>query len=207
MVSMESKVIFDKTYTKRIIVAISGSSGAIYGIKLLEMLSSLDIETHLIISKSANLTIASETCFSSEEVKKLATYTYNPADIGARISSGSFKTDGMIVAPCSMKTLSAISNAFEDNLISRAASVVMKEQRRLVLMTRETPLHTIHLENMLKLSRIGVVISPPVPAFYNSPSTIDDLVIHSLARILDLFNIDVPHTKRWCGLKESKQFI
>ena len=194
---------YKKDIPRKIIVGISGSSGAIYGIKLLEMLRKLDIESHLVISKSANLTIAIETDFSLQAVKELASYSYNPSDIGACISSGSFRIDGMIVAPCSMKTLSAIANAYEDNLIARAASVVMKEQKKLVLMVRETPLHAIHLENMLKLSKVGVAISPPIPAFYNKPGTIDEVIIHSLARVLDLFDIDVSLIKRWCGVNQK----
>lgn len=189
----------NKMTTKKIIVGISGSSGAIYGIRLLQILRKLKVESHLVISKAASLTISAETEYSVQEVKDMADYCYSPADIGACIASGSFITDGMIVAPCSMKTLSAISNGYEDNLISRSASVVMKEQRKLVLMPRETPLHAIHLENMLKASRAGVVISPPVPAFYNKPATIDEIVVHSLARVLDLFNLDTGLIKRWDG--------
>ena len=186
--------------SKKIIVGISGSSGAIYGIRLLEMLKKNSIESHLIISKSSNLTIATETDFSGNEIKELANHSYNPNDIGARISSGSFRTDGMIVAPCSMKTLSAIANGYEDNLLVRAASVVMKEQKKLVLMVRETPLHAIHLENMLKLSRAGVAIFPPVPAFYTNPKTIDEIVSHSVARVLDLFDINSGEIERWNGI-------
>ena len=195
---------YKKDIPRKIIVGISGSSGAIYGIKLLEILRKLGIESHLVISKSANLTIDIETDFSLQTVKKLASYSYNPSDIGACISSGSFRIDGMIVAPCSMKTLSAIANACEDNLIARSASVVMKEQKKLVLMVRETPLHAIHLESMLKLSRIGVIISPPIPAFYNKPGTIDEIIMHSLARVLDLFDIDASLIRRWHGVNQKK---
>ena len=186
---------------RKIIVGISGSSGAIYGIHLLKMLSKLEVESHLVISKSANLTIAAETEYSPDQIKNLASYSYNPNDIGARIACGSFRTSGMIVAPCSMKTLSAIAHGYEDNLLARAAGVVMKEQKKLVLMVRETPLHAIQLENMLKLSRAGVSISPPVPAFYNKPKTIDELVTHSLARVLDLFDLETGLIKRWDGIK------
>jgi len=184
----------------KIIVGITGASGAIYGISLLKTLKTLAVESHLIISKAAHLTIATETSFTAKDIISLADYSYNCGDIGARISSGSFRTMGMIIAPCSMKTLSAIAHGFEDNLISRAASVVIKEKRRLALMVRETPLHAIHLENMLKLSNIGVSICPAVPAFYNNPSSIDDLINHSNTRILDLFNIDTNIIKRWDGL-------
>jgi 4-hydroxy-3-polyprenylbenzoate decarboxylase len=188
------------TEIKKIIVSITGASGAIYGIRLLEVLRECGVETHLIVSKSANLTIATETSFSIGDIKKLANYAYHPSDIGAKISSGSFKVNGMIVAPCSMKTLSAIASGFENDLTIRAAGVMIKEQKKLVLMTRETPLSPIHLENMLKLSRIGVAICPPVPAFYNKPTTLDDIVNHSITRVLDLFDIETNLIKRWQGV-------
>ena len=185
---------------KKIIVSITGASGAIYGIRLLEILKKCEIETHLIISRSANLTIATETSFSIYDIKKLADYVYHPSDIAAKISSGSFKVNGMIIAPCSMKTLSAIATGLENDLIMRSASVIIKEQKKLALMVRETPFSAIHLENMLKLARIGVAICPPVPAFYNNPATLDDIINHSVARILDLFNIETNLVKRWQGL-------
>lgn len=186
----------------KIILSITGASGAIYGIELLKILNKHKIETHLIISKSAVLTIKTECNINIDEIKKLANYNYNPHDIAAKISSGSFLTDGMIIAPCSMKTLSSVANGLEDNLITRSASVIMKEKRNLVLMPRETPLHSIHLENMLKLSNNGVIISPPVPAFYNNPQNIDDLVKHSINRVLDLFNINnIDKNNRWNGMK------
>jgi len=185
---------------EKIIVAITGASGAIYGIRLLAILRECNIETHLIISKSANLTIATETSFSIGDIKKLASYAYHPSDIGAKISSGSFKVNGMIIAPCSMKTLSAIASGMENDLITRSAAVIIKEQKKLALMVRETPLSAIHLENMLKLARIGVAICPPVPAFYNNPATLDDIINHSVARILDLFNIETNLVKRWQGV-------
>ncbi len=185
---------------KKIVVSITGASGAIYGIRLLEILKKCGLETHLVISKSAHLTISAETSFSIADIKNLADYVYNPADIGAKISSGSCKIMGMIIAPCSMKTLSAIASGFENDLITRAASVTIKEQRKLVLMVRETPLSAIHLENMLKLARIGVAICPAVPAFYNNPSTLDDIIDHSLTRILDLFNIETNLIERWKGI-------
>jgi 4-hydroxy-3-polyprenylbenzoate decarboxylase len=189
----------------KIIIAITGASGAVYGIKLLKILKELNVETHLIISKAAHLTITTETNFSVNDVKNMADNVYNPTDIGAKISSGSFKVNGMIIAPCSMKTLSSIASGFENDLISRAASVIIKEQKKLALMVRETPLSAIALENMLKLARIGVAISPPVPAFYNNPETIDDIVNHSVARILDLFDIDTNLTKRWQGINASER--
>ncbi len=185
---------------KRIIISITGASGAIYGIRLLEVLKECEIETHLINSKSASLSIATQTSFSINEIKNLADYVYNPSDIGARISSGSFKVMGMIIAPCSIKTLSAIASGFESNLTIRAASVMIKEQKKLVLMARETPLTPIHLENMLKLSRIGVAICPPVPAFYNTPASLDEVINHSITRVLDLFDIETNLIKRWQGV-------
>lgn len=185
---------------KKIIVSITGASGAIYGIRLLEILKKCEIETHLIISRSANLTIATETSFSIYDIKKLADYVYHPSDIAAKISSGSFKVNGMIIAPCSMKTLSAIATGLENDLIMRSASVIIKEQKKLALMVRETPFSAIHLENMLKLARIGVAICPPVPAFYNNPTTLDDIINHSVTRILDLFNIETNLIERWQGL-------
>lgn len=189
-----------KENTYKIIIGITGASGAIYGISLLKTLKTLAVESHLIISKAAHLTIATETNFTTKDIISLADYSYNCGDIGARISSGSFRTSGMIIAPCSMKTLSAIANGFEDTLVNRAASVVIKEKRQLAMMVRETPLHAIHLENMLKLSRLGVSICPAVPAFYNKPSSIEDLINHSNARILDLFSIDTHIIKRWDGI-------
>ena len=185
---------------KKIIISITGASGAIYGIRLLEILKNHDVETHLIISRSAALTILSETSFSLNKVKNLANYVYNPNNIGARIASGSFKMTGMIVAPCSIKTLSAISYGFENDLISRTAGVIIKEQRKLVLMLRETPLSPIHLESMLRVARIGVTIFPPVPAFYNNPVTLDEIINHSITRVLDLFDIETNLIQRWGGL-------
>jgi len=176
-----------------------------YGIRLLEILRKRSIETHLIISKSANLTISTETSFSINEIKKLAHYVYHPSDIAAKISSGSFKVNGMIIAPCSMKTLSAIATGLENDLIVRSASVVIKEQKKLALMSRETPLSAIHLENMLKLARIGVAICPPVPAFYTNPTTLDDVVNHSVARVLDLFDIETNLIERWQGIRHENQ--
>jgi len=185
---------------KKIIVAISGASGAIYGIRLLEVLKEQNMETHLVISDGAALTIKSETKYSIEEVKSLANYHYSNKDIGAAIASGSFKTFGMIIAPCSMRSLASIAHAMEDNLISRAAGVVLKDKRKLVLMTRETPLHVGHIENMLKVANYGGIIAPPMPAFYGKPEKIDDIVNHSIARVLDLFDIETNLIKRWSGI-------
>jgi 4-hydroxy-3-polyprenylbenzoate decarboxylase len=183
---------------KKLIIAITGASGAIYAVRLLEVLKKVkDIETHLIISKAANITIAEETNLKISDIQKLADYNYNVNDIAASISSGSFKTDGMIIAPCSMKTLAEVATGLSSNLISRAADVVLKERRRLVLMVRETPFHTVHINHMKTLSEMGAIIAPPVPAFYNNPKTIDDIVNHSVGRVLDLFDIDSKIVKRW----------
>ncbi len=184
---------------RKLIVALSGASGSIFGIRLLELLKESDVETHLVMSKWAGRTLTHETPYSVKEVQELATEVYSLKDQGAAISSGSFLTDGMVVVPCSMRTLSAISHSQGENLIHRAADVILKEQRKLVLVTREAPLHEIHLENMLRLSRMGVTILPPMPAFYNHPKNIDDIVNHVVGRILDQFQIPVDVVKRWEG--------
>jgi 4-hydroxy-3-polyprenylbenzoate decarboxylase len=189
-----------ENHKKRLIVGISGASGAIYGIRLLEVLRQQGVESHLIISKAAHLTILHETNYSLEQVKSLADYYYGLSEVGARISSGSFITSGMIIAPCSMRTLGTIANSIEDNLISRAAGVCLKERRKLILMVRESPLHTGHLDNMLKVSQCGGIIAPPVPAFYNLPQTIDDIINHSISRALSLFDIDSGLIKSWNGM-------
>jgi 4-hydroxy-3-polyprenylbenzoate decarboxylase len=184
---------------KRLIVALTGATGAIYGVRILERLREADVETHLVISRWGAQTLLHETSWSRQQVEALASASYAPADMGAVISSGSFRTDGMIVAPCSAKTLAAIAHGFSDNLVHRAADVVLKERRRLVLAVREAPLSEIHLDNMLKLARMGTVILPPMPAFYNRPQTVDDVVEHTVARILDQFGIEVPSAMRWAG--------
>jgi len=181
----------------KLIIGISGATGPIYGIKLLEVLKQLGVETHLVLSGWAEKTIAIETRYNLEQVKDLATVVHPSSNQAAIISSGSFKTDGMIIAPCSMKTLAAISHGYSDNLISRSADVILKEKRKLVLLPREAPLSEIHLENMLRLARMGAVILPPMPAFYNKPETIDDIVMHTVARTLDQFGIDNSVSKRW----------
>jgi len=183
----------------RVIVGITGATGAIYGVRLLERLREAGAETHLVISRWGARTLLHETTWSRERVEALATMTYAPADMSAVISSGSFRTDGMIIAPCSAKTLGAVAHGFGDNLIHRAADVILKERRKLVLVVREAPLSDIHLENMLRLSRMGAVILPPMPAFYNHPRTVDDVVDHTVARILDQFGIDVSPAIRWSG--------
>ncbi len=183
----------------RIIVAITGATGAIYGVRALERLREARVETHLVISRWGGRTLLHETPYSREHVEALADVSYAPADMGAAISSGSFRTDGMIVAPCSVKTLAAVAHGFGENLIHRAADVILKERRRLVLVVRETPLSDIHLENMLKLSRMGAVMLPPMPAFYHHPRTVDDVVDHTVARMLDQFGIEMRGAPRWTG--------
>ena len=186
---------------KKIIVAISGASGAIYGIELLKGLKAASVETHLVISKTSQITIAHETDYTLPQVHALADHYYSVSDLSAAIASGSFKTDGMIVAPCSMRSLAEIATGNSTNLITRAADVILKERRKLVLMVRETPLHSIHLRNMLTLSDMGVIIAPPVPAFYSKPASIEAMVGHTVGRMMDLFDIDAGLVKRWQGVE------
>jgi len=181
---------------QRLIVAISGASGAIYGIRALEALRRAGVESHLVISKAAALSLGAELDMSQSDVHALADIVYKPADIGAAIASGSFRTLGMLVAPCSIKTLGEITTGVTASLISRAADVCLKERRRLVLMVRETPLHLGHLRSMTAATEMGAIIAPPMPAFYTRPKSLDDLVEQNIARVLDLFNIDIPF-KRW----------
>ena len=183
----------------RVIVGITGATGAIYGVRLLERLREQRVETHLVVSRWGVRTLLHETPYTREQVESLVHTSYAPSDMGAAISSGSFATDGMVVAPCSARTLAAIAHGYGDSLIHRAADVVLKERRKLVLAVREAPLSEIHLENMLKLARMGVVVMPPLPAFYNHPRTLDDLIDHTVARILDQFGIAVPDAERWTG--------
>jgi 4-hydroxy-3-polyprenylbenzoate decarboxylase len=184
---------------KRLIVGLTGATGSIFCVRLLQALHESNIETHLVISKWGARTLIHETAHTVEDVQRMATYSYSIGDQGAVISSGSFVTKGMIVAPCSMRSLSAIANGHGDNLLHRAADVVLKERRKLVLLTREMPLNDIHLENMLKLSRMGVVILPPVPAFYNNPQTLDDMINHIVMRTLDQFDVHTALVDRWNG--------
>ena len=182
---------------KRLIVGISGASGIIFGIRLLEVLQKLDIETHLIVSKAAEMTLAYETDFKLKELREMA-HEYHPmTDIGANISSGSYKTLGMIIVPCSIRSMSEIATGVTGSLMSRAADVVLKDRRRLVLAVRETPLHTGHLRTMTQLSEMGAIIAPIMPAFYNRPKTLDDIIDHTVGRLLDLFDIDAKMVKRW----------
>lgn len=180
-----------------LIIGISGASGVIYGIRLLEVLRDLDIETHLVLSRSGEVTIAHETDYKIADIRALATHVHAQSDIGASIASGSFRTRGMIVAPCSMKSMSEIAAGTTSGLLTRAADVVLKERRRLVLMTRETPLHAGHLRSMTQLSEIGAIIAPPVPAFYARPQSLDDMINHTIGRVLDLFDIDAKLVNRW----------
>jgi 4-hydroxy-3-polyprenylbenzoate decarboxylase len=182
---------------ERLIVGISGASGVIYGIRMLELLRGTAVETHLVISKSAEITIAYETDWKAANVKALADVVYPAADIGAAISSGSFKTMGMIVAPCSIRSMGEISSGVTSSLLSRAADVVLKERRRLVLMLRETPLHAGHIRSMQVVTEMGAIVAPPVPAFYARPKSIEEMVDQTIGRTLDLFDIDAGLTKRW----------
>jgi 4-hydroxy-3-polyprenylbenzoate decarboxylase len=184
---------------RRLIVAISGASGSIFGIRMLEALRACDVETHLVVSQWAARTLVHETDYTVAQVQALASERYAIGDVGAAIASGSFLTMGMVVVPCSMRTLGAIAHGVGDNLIHRAADVVLKERRRLVLAVRESPLNEIHLENMLKLARMGVSICPVTPAFYNRPATVDDLVNYTVTRLLDQVGIDTAAAKRWAG--------
>lgn len=188
---------------KRLIVAITGASGAIYGVRLLEVLRAMpEWETHLVMSASGVLTAAQELDIKRSEIEALADVVHNVKDIGAVVSSGSFRTAGMVVAPCSMKTLAGIAHGLSDNLVSRAADVVLKERRRLVLMARETPLNLAHLRNMTAVTEMGAIVCPPVPAFYTRPATLDDMVNHTVGRVLDLFDIDSKDlVQRWAGIQ------
>ena len=184
----------------RLVVAITGATGAIFGVRLLEIAAEAGIETHLCISQWGQRTIEHETALSVADVRSLATVSYGPNDQSASISSGSFTTDGMVIAPCSMRTLGAIAHSIADNLIVRAAEVTLKERRRLVLLTRETPLTEGHLENMLRVTRFGAIVMPPTPAFYAQPSDVTEIVDHLVVRTLDLFDVHLDRMPRWSGL-------
>ena len=191
---------------QRLIVAITGASGSLYGVRLLQAMRGVPgWETHVVVSNAGALNAQHELSMSKKDVEALAGVAYDNRDIGAAIASGSFVTDGMIVAPCSMKTLASVAHAFSDNLISRAADVILKERRRLVLVTRETPLNLAHLRNMTAVTEMGVVIFPPVPALYQSKTSIDDLVNHSVGRMLDLFGVETEGlVERWSGLAKQR---
>ncbi|KZE70160.1 UbiX family flavin prenyltransferase [Paenibacillus polymyxa] len=188
---------------KKIIVGISGATGSIFGIRILQQLREAGVESHLVLSPWAIANIPYETGYTVKEVEAMADAVYSYKDQAARISSGSFRVDGMVVAPCSMKTLASIRIGMADNLLTRSADVILKERKKLLLMTRETPLSSIHLENMLELSRMGVMILPPMPAFYNHPASIEELVDHIVFRALDQFGIVTTAAKRWDGMKQN----
>lgn len=182
---------------RRMVVGITGATGIVYGVRLLKALRQLEIESHLVVSKAGEMTRAYETEMSSEELRSLADVVYSPSDIAAPISSGSFRTMGMIVAPCSVRSMSDIAHGVTSGLISRAADVCLKERRRLVLMLRETPLHAGHLKSMLAITEMGGIVAPPVPAFYARPQSLDDMVTHTIGRVLDLFDLDLKAFPRW----------
>jgi 4-hydroxy-3-polyprenylbenzoate decarboxylase len=183
-----------------IVIGITGATGAVYGIRLLEVLATMkDVETHLVISGAGEKTIAYETAYRIIDVKKLASYSYDIGDIDAPISSGSFRGEGMIIAPCTIKTMSSLANSYSDNLLTRAADVTLKERRKLVVMVRETPLHLGHLRNMSRLTEMGAIVMPPMPAFYHQPQTVQDIVDHTVGKVLDIFNIKHELFRRWSG--------
>ena len=185
------------TQRHRLIVGITGASGAIYGVRLLEVLRSHDLETHLVLTRAAKLTIQYELDRPLAAIEALADIVHPLSDVGACVASGSYRTLGMVVAPCSMKTLAAIATGVTDNLLTRAADVVLKERRRLVLLPRETPLHLGHCKNLVAVTELGAIVAPPVPAFYTKPKTIDDLVDHTVGRVLDLFDLESGLVTRW----------
>ena len=193
----------NSTQPRRIVVAITGASGAIYGVRILEALREIDgCESHLVLSAAGGLTASQELDLARADLERLADVVHSARDIGATVASGSFATLGMVVAPCSMKTLASIAHGLSDNLVARAADVVLKERRRLVLLTRETPLNLAHLRNMVAVTEMGAIVCPPVPAFYNRPESIAELVDHTVARVLDLFDLDHRvRVRRWPGLK------
>lgn len=186
---------------KRIVVAISGASGAVYGVRLLQLLRELGgVETHLVVSDAGWLNVQQELDLPREQVEALADVVYPVRNIGAVLASGSFQCEGMVIAPCSMRTLAAVAHGLSDNLITRAADVMLKERRRLVLMVRETPLNLAHLRNMTSVTEMGGIVFPPVPAFYNKPQSITDMVDHTVSRVIDLLGLPQPNSPRWSGL-------
>ena len=192
---------------KRIIVGISGASGVIYGIRLLEVLKDLNMETHLVLTEAAKKNILIETMLKAENVEGLASHVYNVDNLAAPISSGSFKTDGMVIAPCTIKTLSGVAHSYNENLLIRAADVTLKERRRLILVVRETPLHKGHLELMLKAAELGGIILPPMPAFYHSPRKIEDLIDHTIGRVLDIMGVEHSLYKKWEGVNKIQKKV
>jgi 4-hydroxy-3-polyprenylbenzoate decarboxylase len=188
--------------TRRIVVAITGATGAVYGVRLLQRLGACPgVETHLVVSDAATLTLHQEVGLQKRDVEALAHVVHRNREIGASIASGSFQTDGMVIAPCSMKTLAAVAHGLSDNLITRAADVVLKERRRLVLMVRETPFNLAHLRNMTAVTEMGGIVFPPLPSFYNLPASIDEMVDHTVARVMDLLGVDNSLAPRWAGMR------
>ena len=190
---------------KRLIVGITGATGSIFGVRLLEALKAAEVETHLVLSRWGQRTVEHETGLTFADLEARASVVHGSGNMAATISSGSFRTDGMVICPCTMRTVATIANGNGENLVHRAADVVLKERRRLVIVPRETPLSEIHLENLLKLARMGVAIVPPMPAFYNKPATLDDMVEHIVARVLDQFDIDAAFARRWDGVMHASK--
>lgn len=190
--------------TRRIVIAITGASGSIYGVRLLEALrEEPDVETHLVVSKAGFLNVSVELDMDRAQLEALADIVHSDRDIAASVASGSFRTDGMIIAPCSMKTLASIATGVADTLVARAADVAFKERRRVVLLVRETPLHLVHLRNMTTVTELGGVVFPPVPAFYANLDSIDAMVDQTVGRVLDLFDVDSPRLRRWTGIRDA----
>ena len=192
---------------QRLVIGMSGATGVVYGIRLLEVLRETDVETHLVMSKWAQQTLEHETDRNVADVRDLADHAYAPGDMAAAISSGSFETMGMAIVPCSMRTLGAVAHGYGDTLVHRAADVVLKERRKLVIVPRETPLGEVHLENMLKLTRMGAVVLPPMPAFYNHPESLDDMVDHVVGRILDQVGLPADFERRWDGVLKKNRIV
>ncbi len=191
-----------RAVTRRIVVAITGATGAVYGVRLLQRLGACPgVETHLVVSDAAALTLHQEVGLQKRDVEALAHVVHRNREIGASIASGSFQTDGMVIAPCSMKTLAAVAHGLSDNLITRAADVILKERRRLVLMVRETPFNLAHLRNMTAVTEMGGIVFPPLPSFYNLPASIDEMVDHTVARVMDLLGVDNSLAPRWAGMR------
>jgi 4-hydroxy-3-polyprenylbenzoate decarboxylase len=195
-----------RTVSRRIVVAITGATGAVYGVRLLQRLGACPgVETHLVVSDAATLTLHQEVGLQKRDVEALAHVVHRNREIGASIASGSFQTDGMVIAPCSMKTLAAVAHGLSDNLIARAADVILKERRRLVLMVRETPFNLAHLRNMTAVTEMGGIVFPPLPSFYNRPATIDEMVDHTVGRVMDLLGVDNSLAPRWAGMRDDNR--
>lgn len=205
MRTQHSQAVVPPPRRRRIVVGISGASGAIYGVRLLKLLRQADVESHLVVSRSAQVTLAQELDLRLADIEQLADVFYPNADIGAAISSGSFRVDGMVIAPCSIKTLSEVATGCTGSLLSRAADVMLKERRRLVMMVRETPLHAGHIRSLAAVTEAGAIVYPPVPAFYGKPASLEEMVDHTLGRVLDLFDIDTDTVRRWGGVGAAMQ--